>query len=497
MLQWLSLFLERFLSDLKPISSQICNALINDGIQKGDTVQIAMHNNSEFFFPVLGAWMAGGVVSLSDPSLTSKKMRSQLEVTKAKFVFCSPDVAENIKEASETIENNNIKIITVNGSQDISGTIKLSDYIAGKNTNDNLQVHKQIKMNERAVIFWSSGTTGNPKGIVNTHEALIMNFTSKIFSPPATGNDCFLQTTCMFHGGGFLFAIINCIRNGVKLITFCLRDGVSTEDIFHACDKYQPSVLMVGSHHGFRLSNANAPKGLKLNSVLSIVPIGSHLRDDLTEDLKKQFPNAVNIVNAYGLTETSGVSKGNGFSNLGSLIRGVQVKISDPDTNEVLGPDQVGEILVKSEGLMLSYINVPEDVATGAFTDDGFFHTGDLGWYDKSGQLYYKERLKALIKYQNCQVYPDELENIIQKMPDVVEVGVFGLADPNVQELISAAVVLKAGSVLGAEEIVEHVNKQVEDFKKIRGGIYFVDELPRNLQGKLLRRNLPDLVNEK
>ncbi len=142
---------------------------------------------------------------------------------------------------------------------------------------------------------------------------------------------------------------------------------------------------------------------------------------------------------------------------------------------------------------MKGYLNRPEEDAK-IFAADGFVKTGDLGHYDEEGIVYFDGRHKELIKYKNCHLYPKELEDVIMKHPGVIEAGVFGKPDPAVQELVTAAVVKRPESKVTAEELLDFVNKQVDDAKKLRGGIHFVEKLPKNPVGKMQRRKLVDMI---
>ena len=142
---------------------------------------------------------------------------------------------------------------------------------------------------------------------------------------------------------------------------------------------------------------------------------------------------------------------------------------------------------------MKGYLNRPEENAK-FFAEDGFVRTGDLGHYDSEGILYFDGRQKELIKYKNCHLYPKEVEDIIASHPDVLEAGVFGKPAPTVQELVTAAVVKAPGSNVTEAEIVAFVDNQIDDAKKLRGGLVFVDKLPKNAMGKIQRRKLMDLL---
>ena len=149
----------------------------------------------------------------------------------------------------------------------------------------------------------------------------------------------------------------------------------------------------------------------------------------------------------------------------------------------------------KVDLFMKGYLNRPEETAK-FFGDDGFVHTGDLGHYDENGMLYFDGRHKELIKYKNYHLYPIEIENIINTHPDAIEVGVFGKPDPLVQEYVTAAVVKMPGSSLTEQDIVDLVAKNVDDAKQLRGGVIFVENIPKNPQGKIQRKKLRDHLTD-
>ena len=144
------------------------------------------------------------------------------------------------------------------------------------------------------------------------------------------------------------------------------------------------------------------------------------------------------------------------------------------------------------QNLMKGYLNRPEETAN-FFAEDGFVHTGDLAHYNEKGVLFFDGRHKDLIKFKNYHIYPLEIENVLCSHKDILEAGVFGRPDPLVQEYVTAVVVKVPGSNVTEEEIFDLVAENLDDSKKLRGGIIFVDELPKNPQGKILRRKLAEL----
>ena len=307
-----------------------------------------------------------------------------------------------------------------------------------------------------------------------------------------------LSTTCMFHAGGFLFPLY-CVHGKTANI-FNHGPDIDNENmcetVYALVDKFKPLWLMLGSHHLVQMSKTYPKnKSLNLKSVISASPMGSTVPLTLNEDLKKIFPNFVNVLHFYGMTELPNMGTiTSDLSKLGSMwSKDMKMKLVDPDTGKLCGPGEVGEMYVSGPYKpMKGYLNRPDENKK-FFAEDNWYRTGDLGRYDQKGHLYYEGRQKELIKYKNCHLYPLEIENVICKHPEVVEAGVFGRPDDTVQELVTAAVVKVPGSKVTENEIIDLVNAQVDDAKKLRGGVIFVDHLPKSVTGKTQRRKLMEL----
>ena len=149
--------------------------------------------------------------------------------------------------------------------------------------------------------------------------------------------------------------------------------------------------------------------------------------------------------------------------------------------------------MLRFDKIISGYINHPEENAKFFDDPDGFIHTGDLGYYNEEGVLFYNGRKKELIKYQNCHIYPSEIEDVALQHSEIKDIGIFGIPDPYVQELVAAVVVKAPGSHLSENDVLSFVNGNLEDFKHIRGGVKFAASIPRNTQGKIVRSQLKNL----
>eukprot|EP00092_Neocalanus_flemingeri_P001915 GFUD01002045.1.p1 GENE.GFUD01002045.1~~GFUD01002045.1.p1 ORF type:complete len:240 (+),score=74.53 GFUD01002045.1:99-722(+) len=195
----------------------------------------------------------------------------------------------------------------------------------------------------------------------------------------------------------------------------------------------------------------------------------------------------------YGSTEVSGISGSLDVTCLGALVPGVQVYIRDRETGEKLGPNKSGEIMAKTKTMMAGYVN-RYDETKEFYDEEGYAHMGDLGYYDEEGKLYYKERIKELIKVSNYWFGPGEVENVLEEISCVTEAAVWGTYDnKSGDDLVNAAIVLSTGSkleVITREDIINHVANNLQSQKHITGNIIFLDRIPHNPQGKKLRREL-------
>ena len=177
--------------------------------------------------------------------------------------------------------------------------------------------------------------------------------------------------------------------------------------------------------------------------------------------------------------------------SVGEALKGVYVKVID-EFGRTLGPDQPGELCFKGDRIMKGYINDP-NATSEAIDKDGWLHSGDIGYYDEDKQFYIVDRLKELIKYKAFQVPPAEVEALLLSNPKVKDCGVIGIPDEESGELPMAFVVKQLGTNLTEQDVAKFVEENASKPKWLRGGVKFIDEIPRNPSGKILRRELRDL----
>lgn len=252
-------------------------------------------------------------------------------------------------------------------------------------------------------------------------------------------------------------------------------------------EKYQVSVLASPPSQLVLIGQSSKLGTTNVSSVRYYLLAGSAIPFHVLQKIKEYFPNTI-FSAGYGCSElgscccTGEVTAPN--SN-GHVRENYQIKIVDEDGNN-LGVGETGEIVVKRPFPWLGYKGNPE--ASKDTYIDGQIFMGDLGYFDENGTLFVIDRKKDILKYKNFQYSPNEIEQVILELPDVVEVSVCGIPDLIATDLPAAAVVIREGSQLTESDVYNYVAKRMVEFKHLHGGVYFIDLVPKTVSGKNLRR---------
>ncbi|XP_038207745.1 luciferin 4-monooxygenase-like [Zerene cesonia] len=261
-------------------------------------------------------------------------------------------------------------------------------------------------------------------------------------------------------------------------------------------EKYKIGVITIAPPLLVMLCKSKIADEYDLSSMELIYSGGAPIDLDTIHQVKKRYPHLKRVLQGYGMTElTGGLTEDSEITpkegSVGPLAEGSIVKIVDPNTGKILGCREPGEIQVKGPVLFLGYIGIPSE---NHLTADGFYKTGDIAYYDEDGYFYIIDRIKELIKYNAWQVAPSELEALLLEHPGVMDAGVTGKPDPSCGELPTAFVVRQPNSKVTEEELLAHVDSKVSPWKKLRGGVFFINEIPKTASGKILRRKLKELL---
>ncbi|HEX8523528.1 MAG TPA: AMP-binding protein [Tepidisphaeraceae bacterium] len=350
-----------------------------------------------------------------------------------------------------------------------------------------------VGADDLAVLMYTSGTSGLPKGVMLTYGNLQSDVDASIEHAALQHKHKFLGVIPLFHAFGMTAMMLAPIQLGSTVIYIARFSPVAA---VKAMREHQVS-LMFGVPSMFaamaHLKNASADD---FKSIYALISGGEPLPGALRENFQQRF--GVTLYEGYGLTETSPVVALNvpGWVKVGSVGRtlpGVQVRITD-DEGKPLPPGQSGEVWLKGPMIMKGYFNLPDET-TKALTADGYFKTGDMGMVDTEGYLHITGRKKELIIVAGEKASPREIEDVLLRHPSVREAAVVGKKDPSRGEVVVAFVVPKEGATLAADEVREFARSQGLVNWKVPREVSVVQDLPRSPTGKVLKRVLTEQAN--
>ncbi|XP_058446117.1 uncharacterized protein LOC131427168 [Malaya genurostris] len=469
----------------------------------GDTLAICLPNVPEFPAITFAAIEAGLIVTTINPIYTAEEISKQLIDSNSKILFGSVSNYQVLKEATN-LAHKNIPIVCVKTSSDDILPDGAIDFVQLSNPTgvhfSSLQHHNR---DPEDVVFlpYSSGTTGLPKGVELTHTNIVAN--SEMLKVQAGKRPLILPTTdtfqdvlpCVlpfFHIYGLTVTMASKLAIGTKLVTL---PSFRPDTFVDALKKHKGTVLHVVPPIVIFMSTNDAVKPNDLKSIRNIfsgaAPMGAHD----AERLIAKAPD-VTFAQGYGLTETSpvvliGPLGSNNHASVGSPAPSTQAKIvalNDP-TNTALGPNKTGELLVRGPQIMKGYHN-NKQATDDIFADGGWLRTGDIAHYDDDLQFYITDRLKELIKVKGFQVAPAELEEILRDHPGVADAAVVGQVHPVSGEVPRAFIVRRKKSSVSEDDLKKYVAEKVAVYKKLDGGVTFLETIPKNASGKILRRQL-------
>lgn len=346
---------------------------------------------------------------------------------------------------------------------------------------------------DMAVLLYTSGTSGLPKGVILTYKNLQSDVDAAVEHAALKHEHKFLGVIPLFHAFGLTGCMLGPIQLGATVVYIARFSPVA---MLNAIKEHQLSIVfgvpaMMGAVA--HLKNAHADD---FKSVYAMITGGDALPSTLREGFKARF--GVSLHEGYGLTETSPVvalntPQINRPGSVGKLVPGAEAKITDDD-GKTVSPGGEGEVWLKGPMIMAGYFNLPEETAK-ALTPDGYFKTGDLGRFDADGFLYITGRKKDLIITGGEKAVPREIEEVLNRHPAVEESAVVGKKDPSRGEVVAAFVTLKAGQTATPDELRAFARDQNLATFKVPREVIVVDELPRSPTGKVLKRVLSERVN--
>ncbi|XP_011157991.1 probable 4-coumarate--CoA ligase 3 [Solenopsis invicta] len=484
----------------KDATSYIGRSLRNMGLKKGDVVALVTQNLPDTVLGFLGSVSGGLVVTTVNPLYTSEEMRRQFLKVSAKAVITSTAIASAVLATTRSCLPRETPFIVIDdksGSMP-EGSIPFDDLITrGKSLSP---VNPNINCDDLAVLPFSSGTTGLPKGVMLTHRNLVSN----IMMVHSSFGDTFRPTTNtyqevipavlpIFHIYGMNVMVFPRLTFGGKIVTIPKFEP----DMFvNVLEKSKATALFCVPPIVLFLTASPLVKKHHFEHMHMMISGAAPLAQTDVDRFYEKYnidPKVFKFHQGYGLTESSPVcflEHGKKYSSIGQNVASCQVRLVDPTSQENVSiPGQTGELWVKGPHIMKGYLD--DEVSTkNTITEDGWLKTGDVAYFDEDFDFYITDRLKELIKVKGFQVPPAELEAVLRTHPDVEEAAVIGIPHERHGEVPKAFVVVSKGKKPTEDEIKNFVKGKVSDYKQLKGGVTFVDDIPKNASGKIIRSKL-------
>lgn len=462
---------------------QLAGWLRSQGVGEGDRVALMLPNVPSFPVIYYAVLRLGGIVVPMNPLFRRREIAFYLEDSGARLVVAMP--GEEVEAAAAA---QGVQLMAV-------GPEGLSSWVHGNEAVDPVTEVVDRAGGDTAVILYTSGTTGRPKGAELTFDNLQSNLLASTETLLHLGpDDVVMGCLPLFHVFGMTVALNTAVATGAALTMVPRFDPAK---VLQVMERDRATMFAgVPTMYGAMLAAAGAAESRPDLSTLRVaVSGGASLPLEVMRRFEETF--GCTILEGYGLSETSPVASFNHPDrerkpgSIGVPIRGVEMKLARSDGGGDVDPadtEAIGEICIRGENIMKGYWKQPEATAE-AIDADGWFHSGDLARRDEDGFYYIVDRTKDMIIRGGLNVYPREVEELLYEHPAVAEAAVIGVPHAELGEEVAAFVVLKPDARATEAELVEHVRSQVAPYKYPRT-VTLIEELPKGATGKILKREL-------
>ncbi|MCF3941931.1 long-chain-fatty-acid--CoA ligase [Oceanobacillus alkalisoli] len=494
-------------------AKQFANYLQSLKLKKGDRVAIMLPNCPQAVISYYGILMAGGIVVQTNPLYTERELEYQVADSDVKVIICLDILVPRV---SNVQEKTNVEHKIVTGIKDYLPFPKNLFYPFIQKREYNMVVkveqsgdthvwenimktaqaeYEKVEVNPKedlALLQYTGGTTGYPKGVMLTHYNLVANLQmcEAWLYKTKQGEEIVLAVLPFFHVYGMTTVMNFGVKQASKII---LMPKFNPVDVLKVIDKQKPTLFPGAPTIYIGLINHPDIGKYDLSSIKACLSGSAPLPIEVQEQFEKLTGGR--LVEGYGLTETSPVTHANPI--WGNRINGsiglpwpdTDVKVIKTGTEEEAEIGEVGELAVKGPQVMVGYWKNEEETAHSL--RDGWFYTGDMGYEDESGYFYIVDRKKDMIIAGGYNIYPREVEEVLYEHPAIQECAVVGIPDPYRGETVKAFIVFKDGKQVTEEELNTFCRDNLAAFKVPRS-YEFRKELPKTIVGKILRRQLVD-----
>ncbi|HEU4386265.1 MAG TPA: long-chain-fatty-acid--CoA ligase [Blastocatellia bacterium] len=481
-------FLGRSLSfaDLDAQSNRLANGLRLLGLAPGDRLGIFMANCPEWEIGFYAASKLGAIACPINSAYREREITYQLNDAGATILLAHATLWPIVQGAREQL--NSVREIVLVGSRTVDAAPGIRKYDAIVRGQSADPPATGVDPSQVAVLLYSSGTTGLPKGVMLTHRNLVANHEQHMIATGMGKDDRYIVYTPLPHIFGMALMGM-AIRSGARQI---LLERFDLDTVVRLIQQNGVTWLFAVPPVLLALANAPGLESSQFRTIKFALSGAAPLAPEIARAVEARL--GIRVIQGYGSTEAGATH----YSPLdpdrikvessGVPMAATEHRVLDLETGErPLAAGEVGEIAVRGPQVMKGYWNAPEE--TSRVLGDGWLRTGDIGWIDDEGYIYISDRKKEMIKYKSFSIAPAELEAVVLEYPDVLDCGVTGVPDPDAGEVPKAFVVPQAGHSIDLDALAVFVAERVAGYKQIRQ-FEMVDSIPRTASGKILRRLL-------
>ncbi|RFU28436.1 hypothetical protein B7463_g7925, partial [Scytalidium lignicola] len=466
--------------------------------KNGNVVALFSPNDVDYPVVMWGTHWAGGTVSLINPNYTVSELQFQLVDSGAKLLITHQALLPTVLKVAKKIGFPESKIFLLGDME----SVRSLEFKHFKTVVSPVPLRKPVidPKVDLSFLIYSSGTTGKPKGVMLTHSNIISNILMKALchngnlswkGGPNDSGDSVIGFLPFFHSYGLTAIVHIAIYIGMEVFVMPRFD---LEKFCAITEQRKVTFAAVVPPVVLQLGKSPIVDKYDLSSLRLVSSGAAPLTRELVDVVQKRLN--VHIVQGYGLSETSPITHQQQWEDAGKVIGSIGRLLANQTSKFVSSSGQevsdgeAGELWVKGPNIFKGYLNNVEGTKN-ALTQDGYFKTGDIGYQDKNGNVFITDRIKELIKYNGFQVAPAELEGILMSHPKVADVAVVGVNDEQLATEVPRAYIVTVAGVerdeITSEEITKWMADKVANHKLLRGGIKYIDAIPKTASGKIVR----------
>ena len=466
--------------DLNRASGELARRLISRGLECGDRVAIRLSKGMAMVLLYLGCLRSGIIPLPINPAYTEDELRYFLSDSGARLLIAEEGTQPLIEPVQRAVSSvKQVMYVDPSGRRWAERGVAVKPFVSPF----------AAQPDDGAIMFYTSGTTGPPKGCIMSQKSCVINLQRIIEAWGITREDRLMHVLPLNHGHGLFVALTGCLLAGCFIL---MKDAFDAEEVLKEIDEYQLTLFMGVPTHYHRFLKVGGASRFSLSSMRLFISGSASLPEEVFKAFEQRFGHT--ILERYGMTEigihlTNPLNGRRLAGKVGLPLPGTEARIADISTGQILGQNQAGELEVRGPNVFSGYWRKPEETEKN-FTDNGWFKTGDLAKVDENGYFSIVGRVKDLIISGGLNISPQEVEKALNTHRSVLESAVIGVPDSDFGERVVAYIVLKEKcKPPSLKEIQDKCREHLASYKKPKE-IYVVDQLPRNTLGKVLKKEL-------